>query len=124
MRGAYAAHRPVHAAAPARAHLSTARAAPPQPRPLNSPWDARACLVPPALALPRVEMPNVTAIMASVQEGLKTAATTVLAEKVKVRPFKCPNGKPLVTCLFDVCPKGACPGKVCIPDYCGKCSNK
>ena len=63
-------------------------------------------------------------IMASVQEGLKTAATTVLAEKVKVRPFKCPNGKPLVTCLFDVCPKGACPGKVCIPDYCGKCSNK
>ncbi|GBF91708.1 hypothetical protein Rsub_04012 [Raphidocelis subcapitata] len=79
----------------------------------------------PPMTLPSFVLPNATAIIEGAKASLKSAATAAAVNANTVRPFKCLNGKPLVTCLFDVCPKGSCENnQACIPDYCGQCGHK
>lgn len=70
-------------------------------------------------------MPNVTGYLDEAKASLRGVAAAAARKAVTVRPIMCPNGKPLVTCLWDVC-KDKCNGTstFCIPDYCGGCNHK
>ncbi|KAI8472130.1 MAG: hypothetical protein J3K34DRAFT_415237 [Monoraphidium minutum] len=71
--------------------------------------------------------PNATmyaTMLAAAKASLHSAAQKAALESVKTRPIKCPNGKPLVMCLWNVC-KGKCAAnQLCMPDYCGSCGAK
>lgn len=90
-----------------------------RPSPLLSPHPSA------ALSLPSFSLPNVTSIMDEAKASLKDAARAAVLEAVAMRPIKCPNGNPLVTCLWNVC-DNQCNGTTnfCVPDYCGSCGHK
>jgi hypothetical protein len=70
--------------------------------------------------------PNVTAYAATLEgakASLQAAARAALLQDFKMRPLNCLDGKPRVTCLWDVC-KGKCPGQLCVPHNCGACQPK
>jgi hypothetical protein len=60
------------------------------------------------MTLPSFAMPNVTEVLQGTKASLYSAAQSAVVSHYSVRPFNCPNGKPLVTCLFNVCPKDKC----------------
>jgi hypothetical protein len=62
------------------------------------------------------------ATLEGAETSLQLAAQAALLREFKVRPANCSNGLPKVTCLWDVCKKGACASnQLCVPHNCGKC---
>jgi hypothetical protein len=65
-----------------------------------------------------------TATLQGAKDSLRMAARAAVLHQVAVKPFICPNGKPLVTCLWNVCENKCSEKQVCLPDYCGHCGAK
>ncbi|KAI8471027.1 MAG: hypothetical protein J3K34DRAFT_418789 [Monoraphidium minutum] len=77
----------------------------------------------PPMHIPSFSLPNSTSLLDAAKDSLRASARAVALKHVTVKPHICKNGKPLVTCLWDVC-EGKCGGanQVCVPDYCGGCN--
>lgn len=82
----------------------------------------------PPLTLPSLPPPpNATAMLEGVKASLRSTAQTAVMSHLAYKPIMCPNNKPLVVCMWDVCKQAKSPcsaNQVCVPDFCGRCGPK